>query len=324
MDLHQNAQGLRPGLAKHAGSFSVVALLLVAIIWGSTLVVSKSTTGTINPNLLIALRFLIAFFVLGTVFFKHFKKINKHYIIGGAVIGFCLFLAHSAQTIGVTTAEGLPGRSGFLSAAYCVIVPFLAWAILKRRPDIYNIMAAALCISGIGLISFGDLPDDVLGSSAVAGFSLPDALALLSGIFFAGHIVSIEKFSVDKDPILITIVQFFFAGIFSAITVAIEDPKAIETAQWEVVWSGVAYLAVICTAFALLLQNIGQKYTTPNRAAIILGTETIFCILFGVLFADERVSPILGLGFVLIFAAIIISETKLSFLRRSKAEALKG
>ena len=101
-----------------------LALLLVAIIWGSTLVVSKSTTGTIHPNLLIALRFLISVVVLGFVFLPRLKRIDWGYVRSGAIIGLFLFLAHSAQTIGVTDAEGMPGRSGFLSAAYCVIVPF--------------------------------------------------------------------------------------------------------------------------------------------------------------------------------------------------------
>ena len=90
--------------------------------------VSKSTTGTIAPNLLIASRFLIAFVVLALVFMGRLRNLTKGYLVSGLVIGFCLFLAHSAQTLGVTEAQGDPGRSGFLSAAYCVIVPFLVWA----------------------------------------------------------------------------------------------------------------------------------------------------------------------------------------------------
>ena len=296
-----------------------LALLLVAIIWGSTLVVSKSTTGTIHPNLLIAMRFLIAFVVLGIAFFKRLSKINASYLIGGGVIGFCLFLAHSAQTFGVTDAAGDPGRSGFLSAAYCVIVPFLAWAVNRVRPDRYNLMAAVLCITGIGLISFG-APVETSDPAAThyAGFSLPDALALLSGIFFSGHIVSIERFSREKDPIVITVVQFLFAGLFSVIAVFVQEPEAIQKAQWGTdLWLAVGYLAILATAVALLLQNLGQKFTDANSAAIILGTESLFCVLFGVLFADEKITTMLAIGFVLIFAAIIVSETKLKFLRRT-------
>ena len=78
----------------------------------------------------------------------------------------------------------------------------------------------------------------------------------------------------------------------------------------------VGYLAILATAVALLLQNIGQKYTDANSAAIILGTESLFCVLFGVIFYGEKITTMLAIGFVLIFAAIIVSETKLKFLRR--------
>ena len=293
-----------------------LALLLVAIIWGSTLVVSKSTTGTIHPNLLIALRFLIAFAVLGIIFFKRLKQIDASYIVSGLVIGFCLFLAHSAQTLGVTDGKGDPGRSGFLSAAYCVIVPFLAWGVNRVKPDLYNIIAAVLCVTGIGLISFGE--NNTPADATYAGFPTPDTLALLSGIFFAAHIVTIERFSREKDPILITILQFFFAGIFAVAVVFIQEPNAIKQAQWgQELWLAIGYLAIVATALALLLQNIGQKFTDANSAAIILGTESLFCVLFGVIYAKEKVTTMLAIGFVLIFAAILVSETKLKFLRKS-------
>lgn len=298
-----------------------LALLTVAIIWGSTLVVSKSTTGTIAPNFLIALRFLIAFVLLGIIFFNKLKRINRDYIIAGVVIGFCLFLAHSMQTLGVTDAEGDPGRSGFLSACYCVVVPFLSWLINRIRPDRYNLMAAVLCLFGIGMVSFGDVDPALLAESSVAGFTEPDALALLSGVFFAAHIVMIERFGRGKDPILLTIMQFIFAGLFAIVLVLIREPEAIAQTQWGVVWKAVAYLAVVATAIALVLQNVGQKYTEANGAAIILGTESIFCVLFGVAIYNEKVSMLSAIGFLLIFLAIIVSETKLSFLRSKRAKA---
>lgn len=304
--------------ARKVNFLARIALLSVAIIWGSTLVVAKGTTGTIAPILLIACRFLIAFVVLGAIFFKQFVKLDKGYWIGGIVIGFCLFLAHSAQTIGVTDAEGLPGRSGFLSAAYCIIVPFLNWVVSKERPNRYNMIAAVLCIAGIGFVSFGNETPADLAKNTMVGFTLPDFLALLSGVFFAAHIVTVDKFSRGKDPILMTIMQFLFAGLFSLITVVIQEPSAFVEAQWDKAFWAIAYLAVICTALALLLQNVGQRYTDPSGAAIILGTESIFCVIFGVIYADETVKGWLWIGFALIFMAIIVSETKLSFLRSKR------
>ena len=71
---------------------------------------------------------------------------------------------------------------------------------------------------------------------------------------------------------------------------------------------------------ALLLQNVGQKYTHPSAAAIILSLESVFGVLFSVIFYGEALTPKLIIGFVLIFIAIIVSETKLSFLRKKAPE----
>ena len=73
---------------------SRAALLLVGIIWGSSLVVVKSSAELIQPNLLIASRFSLACIVLSIIFFKKFKKLDRDSLISGAIIGACLFAAY--------------------------------------------------------------------------------------------------------------------------------------------------------------------------------------------------------------------------------------
>ena len=80
------------------------------------------------------------------------------------------------------------------------------------------------------------------------------------------------------------------------------------------------YLAIFCTTIALLLQNIGQKYTDESSAAIILGFESVFGILIPVLLGIEKLTTNSIIGFVMIFAAIIISETKLSFIFKNNED----
>lgn len=71
----------------------------------------------------------------------------------------------------------------------------------------------------------------------------------------------------------------------------------------------------MCTGVCYFLQALGQKYTSPQTASIILTLESVFGTLFSVVFYHERLSLKTVSGFALIFAAILISETKLSFLR---------
>ncbi len=262
----------------------------------------KDTVDIMVPHLLLALRFSIACILLCVIFIKNFKKINLTYILHGGIIGLLLFLAYSTQTIGIT--DTTPGKNAFLTAIYCVMVPFIFWFFTKKKPDRYNLIAAFLCITGIGFIS--------LNSDFSIGFG--DTLTLVGGLFFALHLVAISIFGSDKDPILITILQFFFAAVFSWITTLVFESASPQISTNAL--PSVIYLAVFCTAGALLLQNIGQKYTNPSPAAIILTLESVFGAIFSVSLGYESLTPKLFFGFVLIFLSVIISETKLSFLKK--------
>lgn len=149
---------------------------------------------------------------------------------------------------------------------------------------------------------------------------LGDLLALLSGLLFASHIIAVSALAKGRDPIVMTILQFIMAAVLSWITtLVIEDNSHIVVTSRSVM--ELLYLAVMCTAVALLLQNIGQKYTNPSTAAIILGFESIFGILIPVLIGIESLTVYSVIGFVFIFAAILVSETKLSFLKRNVVTA---
>ena len=282
------------------------ALFGAAIIWGSSFFVVKNTVDIFTPHMLLGFRFTIGCILLAVIFRKKLKLLDKGYFISGAVIGFCLFAAYSLQTIGIT--DTTPGKNAFLTAIYCIIEPFLFWAVDKSKPDIYNYLAAVICIVGIGLVS--------LTEGLTIGFG--DAFTLLGGLCFAAHMVAVAKLGRDRDPILITILQFGYAAIFAWVV-------GFTTESLPAVWTldsvlGLLFLAVFATAVALLLQNVGQKYTHPSAAAIILSLESVFGVLFSVIFYGEALTPKLIIGFVLIFIAIIVSETKLSFLRKKAPE----
>lgn len=293
-----------------------IYLLIVAILWGSSLTVVKSAQDVFRPNMILAIRFSLACIILSIIFYKKLKKITREDIKSGLIIGVFLFLAYSVQTIGVGFTD--PGRSAFLSASYCVIVPFIAWMTMKKTPDRFNIIAAIFCIIGIYFVSVkGGSSELQIGREKILG----DGLALLSGVLFASHIVAVTKFSKGKDPIVMTILQFFMAAILSLITTfALEKNFPLEftrRATMEVI-----YLAVMCTAVALLLQNIGQKSVSESSAALILALESVFGVLIPFVMGIEHLTINTIIGFVMIFVAIIISETKLKFLNRTRSERI--
>lgn len=283
-----------------------IALFGASFIWGSSFLVVKNSMDYMEPHVLLAIRFTLGCIILSFIFANRLKKLDKTYLLQGGFLGVCLFTAYSIQTIGIL--DTTPGKNAFLTAVYCVLVPYLFWIVDKKRPDRYNVIAGLVAITGIGMVS--------LDSGLTMGMG--DGLSLLSGVFYGIHMVAVAKISKSKDPVLLTIVQFGAAAICSIVIMLLFE-------DFPMVWNGsmifsVLYLAVFATSIALLLQNVGQKYTNPASASIILSLESVFGVFFSVLLYDEKVTMRLMIGFALIFVAIVLSETKLSFLKLKRSK----
>lgn len=286
-------------------------IILATIIWGSSFVVMKSSVELLPTFYLLAIRFTAAAAVLSLAFWRRWKVVDKQYLAGGTVMGFCLFVAYAFQTFGLERTTS--GKNAFLTAVYCVIVPFLYWAIARRRPDKFNILAAVLCVAGIGLVSLnGDL-----------SVNTGDLLTLVGGFFFAAHIVAVARYAEGRDIFILTALQFASFALFSWIGVLITRPVLPAGVFTPGLLGSLAYLVIAASCGALLFQNIGQKYTVPATAAVLLSLEAPFGVVFSILFAEERPTPAMFVGFALIFVAVVCSETKFSFLHKKRHVAQK-
>lgn len=277
-------------------------IVLATIIWGSTFFILKDTLDDVSVYFMLAFRFTIAAVVLALVFWKKWKTIDKSYFLAGGVMGTLLFLAYAIQNFGLMGTT--PGKNAFFTAVYCVIVPFLYWLINHTRPDRFNVLAAVLCVAGIGFVSWDG------GFALVTG----DVLTLIGGLMYACHIVAVAHFAKGRDIFLLTVLQFAGVAVWSWICAAFTGGLPVNGLPGEA-WLVLLYLAVAATTLALLFQNVGQKYTDPSAAAVLLALEAPFGVLFSVLFAEERPTVPMVFGFVLIFVSILCSETKFSFLR---------
>ncbi|MDO4484071.1 MAG: DMT family transporter [Clostridia bacterium] len=282
------------------------ALLLTALIWGSSFIIMKDMVDSLPVFQVLAIRFLSSCVLLGLIFFPRMRGLTGKTALHGSIMGVALFLAYAVQNFGLQ--ETTPGKNAFLTAVYCVLVPFIDLLLMKKAPKGHNWIAAVICLAGIGLVSLS-------GSLTIAR---GDFLSLLCGLFFALHIVVTGHFSETDDTIQLTVCQFGAAGlchlICALVTGTAFSPIPPET------WPGMFYVVVFSTAIALLLQNVGQSMTPAAPAAILLSLESVFGVMFSVLLGAEQLTPRLTLGFALIFAAVVISEVGLpKFLRRKSA-----
>lgn len=287
-------------------------MVCATVIWGSSFLFMKQSVDNIPVFFLLAIRFTIATATLSVIFWKKWRLVDRKMLVQGFVVGTLMIGAYIFQTYGLKDIgpfQGTtPGKNAFFTAIYCILVPFLAWLIFRKRPDVYNAAAAVLCVAGIGLVS-------VSGASAIVG---GDILTMLGGLMFALHILAVSHYSHQgTDVILLTLLQFVFMALWSWAGVLLTG-EALAAMPAGADLARILYLAIAASALAMLFQNVGEAHTPPAAAAVLLSLEAPFGVLFSVLFGGERPTAAMYCGFALIFFAIIVSETKLSFLPRKK------
>lgn len=279
-------------------------LLTAALIWGSSFIVMKNAVDFLTPAVLLLVRFSLASVFLVILFFKKVKNFPKDKMMGGLLTGCCLFSAYYVQTWGLSFTT--PGKNAFLTAVYCAIVPFLVWIFYHQRPDMYNFIAAFICVIGIGCVSLnGDL-----------SVNIGDLLTLGGGFLYAVHILMIKKFSEGVDGGAFTAFQFIGGSCLALVVALLAEDLTIISQIQSSIFLQIFYLAFFATAVTMVCQTVGQNYTSECNASLILSLESVFGVLFSVLFYGEVLSLQVMIGFIFIFIAVVISETKLSFLRK--------
>lgn len=284
------------------------ALLITSLIWGTSFVILKNTLGEIPTLYVLAYRFSGAALLMLLIGFKELKKLNIEYLKGGVIIGVCLCLAYVLQTYGLSFTT--PSKNAFLTTTYCILTPFLYWLITKRRPDGFNIAAAFICLAGVGFVSLeGDF-----------SVNIGDLLTICCGVFYGLHIIATDKYVGGKSVVMLTMVEFAVAGVLCWIAALIFVPYPSQFSTDSIV--SIAYLCVMCTGVCFALQTFGQKHTPPATVAVIMTLESVFGAIISVIFYHEVLTAKLIVGFALILLAVIISETKLEFLRKRVKQSI--
>lgn len=288
-------------------------LLLTALIWGTAFVAQRDGVNYVGPFTFNASRTFLAAVVLIPVVlgFKLFEKRSGDYkpvnkkitVIGGVFCGLALGVASCLQQIGLVTTTA--GKGGFITALYVIIVPLIGLVLGTKQPKKIW-FCVILAIAGFYLLCINE------------GFSLAvgDAFILACAFGFAIHITVIDRFlKKGADALIMACIQFWSAGIMMLIpTFVFETPTidGIYAAGFSILFTG-----IMSSAVAYTLQIIGQRYTTPTLATLIMSLESVFAALAGWLLLGENLSLKELFGCVLVFAAVILAQID---FKKSKME----
>ena len=271
------------------------ALLLAAVIWGFGYVVISDSLDLINVHYLMSYRYLLAAVGMSVEFWRQLPGITRHIVSHGAVMGALLYFSQFVQTVacGRTTA----GKVSFITGLYVVLVPLCGAAVFRQRLCRGHWVAICLALPGLFFLT-----------SAGVGFNYGDALALAGSFGFAIHMLASERFVARSSAVLLSMLQFAWAAVFSTVTLLFAGEPLLVPELTVGIGMRFLFMGLVSTLLGFFLQMWGQKQVPASLASMLLATEALFGLLFSVLLLDEVLTSGMVLGGALMLAAILVAE----------------
>ncbi len=284
-------------------------LIVAAILWGLGFVAQRDGMNYIGPFFYTAIRFGIGVLCLLPIYFitrKQERKIKvekKTILISGLIVGVLLFLAVSAQQIGLQTTTA--AKASFITALYMVLVPIFG-IFLKHKT------------SNIIWISIGIALAGVYFMSITKDFTIErgDLFVITCAILWAVHFLFIAHYSSRVGAIRLSLLQFLVCAILSIIVALFTEPinlEALSPALPSILYGGIGAVGIAYT-----LHVVALKDANPAYASLILSTESVFGALGGWLILHETMSSRQILGAVLIMGAVLITQIKRTSHKNTK------
>lgn len=252
-----------------------ILLLTAAFVWGLSFIFQSKGIEKVPPIAFNGIRSMLGAVVLLPVILlsdsskakggQAIQKTDKTLISGGIICGVFLCIATTLQTVGML--ETSPGKAGFITALYMIVVPIINLFRGKKS----TVIIAVSVLTAVSGLYFMCIPK--------GEFSLTkgDFLVLCCAFVFAGHILAIDNFAPRVDGVKLACLQFFVCGLINIIWMFFDEVPTLQVIADAKI--DIAYAGIMSCGVAFTLQIIGQKYTDPTSASILMSLESVFATL---------------------------------------------
>jgi drug/metabolite transporter (DMT)-like permease len=281
----------------------IIFLVTAAVVWGFAFVAQNIGADSVPAFFFNGARFILGAFSLIPVILIFEKGAKdktqlKTTLYSGLVAGVLLCTASYMQQVGIELTD-TSGKAGFITGLYMIIVPIIG-LFLRRKTGILTWVGAVFGVAGLFLVCM---------SGGTLTFTKGDAFLVGCAVVYAFHIMWIDHFGDRVYSLRFSMTQFAAAACLNFVGSAIFE--TVTFAGFQAAFLPILYCGVMSTGVAYTCQVLGQKYSEPTSASIILSTESVFSAIGGALILHERMSAAAYFGCALIFCGIILSQVKI-------------
>ena len=295
-----------------------IFLILAAIVWGMGLVSQQAGMDYLGPLSFTAVRCTLGgISMIPLVMFldKSKKKeleveptkaeatpdterpINKGILLASFFCALALLSLILLQQYGLLHTS--VGKAGFITALYILITPLMGKFLLKKPVAKNTWIGVAIALVGMYFLCLTD---------GIDGINIGDAIMLLAAIAASTHMHVVDHFVAKYDPVKLSCFQFTMVGLMCFIPAFIFEGDVF---TWEYIKLSaipILYAGLCSCAVGYTFQIIGQKYTEPNTASLLLSMETVFALIAGWVILGEVLAGREYLGCAIMFVAIIVAQ----------------
>jgi drug/metabolite transporter (DMT)-like permease len=288
--------------------FAIGSLLLVMLIWGSALVVTKSTEAELPPLLLALLRFVIASAILIPIAQARGglrllpRPIPWRMLAFMGVTGVTLYVATSNLGVVYTTAS----EAALIQGSTPAVTAVLATVHLREHFDRIRATGIALSLTGVVLIVLtgqqtGDASNRLLGDLLMLGSVLAwAAYAILGKRLQHASQVAVTAYS--------TLLGTLFLIPLGLGNLAVHAPRAVSPATWLALF----YLGAVSSALTYLLWNRALPHLDASQQGNFLNLIPVVGVVTAMLFLGERLVLVQIVGGILVLAGVWVTSRSTS------------
>ncbi|GED33040.1 DMT family transporter [Brevibacillus centrosporus] len=275
-----------------------LSLFVIALAWGYTFILSKDLLMELTPYYFLGTRFLIAALILLPFIWRRLQALPREVWLQGIGCGVVLCAAFTLQLLGIERTT--PGKAGVITGTNVILVPFLYFLWRRKSVGKGAIIGSVLAFLGLACLS---------GEGDWTGLSSGDLLVFLCAIFFAMHILMVDRFyekKADVNSLSFVMIQLLVVGVIDLVIALFSEPvpHGLSPYGWFAYW----FDCLLGTLLAYVVQIKAQQFSPPVHVSIILSLEAAFAFLFSWLLWGEIVTPTILAGVFLLLAGIYITE----------------
>ena len=236
---------------------------------------------------------------------RYFFESNDRRLMG-SVIGSGFFLFLSQVLIYISISQIGPAVAVTILFMYPIITVPLAWVLFGDRPNRFRVIVMATILTGVILTA---LPKISTTTSLTGGGVVA---AILSGVFFACYLISMQISFRKLHPVPVSLIQFASIFVLTSISLIVLGIEVTPSDRGGLFLGGLV-LGVLTLA-GYLLNNFGVRLMGAARASIIAASGPVLTALLAFFLIPGRLTilhPIQLLGILV----VTLGVTALSFER---------